>query len=117
MGSPEFQQRQKQGPIGTLQLWSGPPKMGRNLICQFVFFLATSFCLAYLATLGLSAGADFMKVFRFVGTAGILTYTAATVPSSIWFNWKLAGYLIDGVAYGLITGIIFGFFWPAGPSL
>jgi hypothetical protein len=117
MASPEFQAKQKQGPTGTMQLWGGPPNMGRNMICQFLFFVAVSFCLAYLATLGLRPGATFMDVFRFVGTAGILAYTTATVPSSIWFNWKLAPYVIDGVAYGLITGLIFGFFWPAGSGL
>jgi hypothetical protein len=117
MGSPEFQEKQKRGPMGTMQIWKGPPNMGRNMICQFLFFVAVSFCLAYLATLGVSPGATFMEVFRFVGTAGILTYTAATVPSSIWFNWKLAPYVIDGIVYGSITGMIFGFFWPAGPSL
>ncbi|MCA9233587.1 MAG: hypothetical protein KDA57_23305, partial [Planctomycetales bacterium] len=72
MKSREFQERQQRGPNGTLQLWNGPCNMGKNLACQFLFFLATSFCLAYLATLGVPAGAEFMPVFRFVGTAGIL---------------------------------------------
>ena len=113
MKSEAFLERQKQGPNGTLQLWDGPCNMGANLVCQFLFFLATSFCLAYLATLGLQAGADFMTVFRFVGTAGILTYTAAAVPGSIWFKMRLPGYIIDGLMYGLATGAIFAIFWPA----
>lgn len=116
MGSPEFIEKQKQGPTGTLQIWDGPPSMGRNLICQFLYFAAVSFCLAYLATIGVPPRPKFMDVFRFVGTAGILAYTAATVPSTIWFRWKLWGYLIDGIAYGLITGIIFAICWPAWPT-
>lgn len=116
MKSPEFAERQKRGPNGTLQLWDGPCNMGAALVCQFLFFLAVSFCLAYLTTLGPKAGADFMTVFRFVGTAGFLTYTAASVPSSIWFNVRLPGYVIDGVLYGLATGLIFAYFWPGAPT-
>jgi hypothetical protein len=53
-----------------------------------------------------------MKVFRFVGRAGILTYCAANVPSTIWFKIPLTGNLIDGVLYGLATGLIFAALWP-----
>ena len=113
MKSPEFLQRQQQGPNGTLQLWNGPCNMGKCLFCQFTFFLVTNFCLAYLATMGVQAGANFMQVFRFVGTAGILTYTAASVPGSIWFNLRLPGYIVDGLMYGLATGAVFACFWPA----
>ena len=53
-----------------------------------------------------------MKVFRFVGTAGILAYGAANVPSTIWFKTRLTGNLIDGVLSGLATGLIFAALWP-----
>ena len=117
MGSPEFQEKMKQGPAGTIQIWGGAPSMGKNLVFQFLFFLNVSFYLAYLATLGPKIDADFMTVFRFVGTAGILAYSVASVPSAIWFKTKLHGYLLDGIAYGLITGAIFAACWPKGPSL
>jgi len=71
--------------------------------------------LSFLATLGVPAGTDFMPVFRFVGTAAILTYTAASVPGTIWFNLRLPGYIIDGLMHGLATGAIFACFWPGGP--
>lgn len=116
MQSEAFIEKQKQGPNGTLQVWDGPCSMGANLGCQFGFLLVTSFCLAYLATLGPKAGDDFMTVFRFVGTAGILTYAAGTVPSSIWFKTRLTGNVIDGVLYGLATGAIFAALWPGGPT-
>jgi hypothetical protein len=117
MKSPEFIERQKKGPIGLLQVWPGPCNMGKNMACTFLMFLAVSFCLAYLATLGVQLGAEFKEVFRFVGTAGILTYTAGTLLNGIWFSRKLIGDILDGIAYGLITGAIFAAMWPGGPAL
>ena len=116
MKSEAFIQKQKQGPVGVIQVWEECGKMGEQLGCRFVFLLVTSFCIAYLATLGVPSGADFMKVFRFVGTVGILIYTAANVPSAIWFRSRLTGHVIDGVLFGLATGIIFALLWPGGPT-
>ncbi len=117
MKSEEFKRRFAEGPSGTISVWSGPPQMGKNMVCTFLFFLAASFCLAYLATLGVAPGAEFMRVFRFIGTAGILTYSAAGIPNAIWFQQKILGNVLDGVAYGLITGLIFAAMWPGGPVL
>ena len=117
MKSPKFLERQKSGPNGLLQVWPGPCQMGKNLVCTFLMFLAVSFCIGYLATLGVQPGAEFMQVFRFVGTAGILAYAAGTLLNGIWFPRKLIGDILDGVAYGLITGVIFAAMWPAGPTL
>ena len=113
MKSEEFNRRLAQGPSGTISIWDGAPKMGKNMFCTFLFFLVASFCLGYLATLGLEAGEEFMRVFRFVGTAGILTFSAAGIPNAIWFKQKMLGNILDGVAYGLIVGVIFAATWPA----
>ena len=117
MKSPEFLERQKTGPNGLLQLWPGPCNMGRNLVCTLLLFLCVSFCMAYLPTLGLQPGDEFMKVFRFVGTAGIIVYAGGPILNGIWFPRKLFGDILDGVAYGLITGLIFAVMWPSGPTL
>ena len=114
MKSEAFIQKQKDGPVGLIQVWNESCNMGKQLGCQFFFLLVTSFCLAYLATLGVPAGADFMTVFRFVGTAGILVYTIANVPNTIWFKARLTGHLVDGVLLGLATGLIFALLWPGG---
>lgn len=111
MKSEEFQARWKEGPIGTLSIWPNP-NMGANMLRTVVFFLGASFTIAYLCTIVLSADADFMRVFRFVGTAGMLTYCAAGIPNAIWFHRPIATDLIDGVAYALLTGVIFGLLWP-----
>ena len=60
----------------------------------------------------IAPGAEFMKVFRFVGTAGILTYGTANILNGIWFGRKMVGDIVDGIAYGLITGAIFAWLWP-----
>ncbi len=112
MKSEAFIQKQQQGPVGLVQVWQPGSGMGKQLGCQFVFLLVTTFCIGYLATLGVPAGADFMQVFRFVGTAGMLIYTAANVPTRIWFQSRLTGHVIDGVLNGLATGIIFALLWP-----
>jgi hypothetical protein len=117
MKSPEFQTRQKNGPNGLLQVWPGPTNMGMNMACTLLLFLVISFSLAYLATLGPELGDEFMKVFRFVGTAAILIYAGGPLLNGIWFRRKLCGDILDGIAYGLITGAIFAAMWPTGPAL
>ena len=109
------QQRITSGPWGTLNIWSSQANMGRNLLRTFVFYLVTSFFIAYLATLALEPGATFSKVFQVTGTSGILAYAFGHIPNSIWFGTHRRPLLmdvIDGIAFGLITGLIFAAFWP-----
>ena len=116
MESDDYKKALENSTFGTVQVWEGPPKMGPNLACQIVFLLITNFCIAYLSTLGLAAGADFMTVFRFVTTAAFLIYTAAVVPGTIWFKTRLTGHLIDGVIQAIIVGAIFAWRWPGIPT-
>jgi hypothetical protein len=111
--SEEFKARMKAGPNGNMVVWSGPCSMGRNMFCTWLFFTVASFIVGYLATLALPPGAEFKDVFRFVGTAGILTYGTANILNGIWFGRKMIGDIVDGIAYGLITGWIFAWLWPA----
>jgi hypothetical protein len=112
MKSEDFQRRSKAGPHGTLSVWPGAPNMGVNMACTVAFFIIANFVIAYLATMALEPGDKFMDVFRFVGTAGILTYGTANILNGIWFNRKMVADIIDGLAYGLITGLIFALMWP-----
>lgn len=111
--SEEAKRRMKTGPHGTLAVWPGAPNMGVNMVCTVIFFTLVSFGLAYLATMAtLPRGAGFMPVFRFMGTAGILTYGSANLLNGIWFRRKMLADIADGIVYGLITGLIFGLMWP-----
>jgi hypothetical protein len=104
------------GPRGTLTLWKAPPNMGMNMACTVVFFLIANAVIAYLAGMVIKPGADAWFVFRFVGTAGVLTYGTANILNGIWFGRKMVGDIVDGVAYGLITGAIFAWFWPGAAA-
>lgn len=108
----EYTKKWEEGPRGTLALF-GKVSMGRNLGLTFVYFLVVSFCLAYLAQLHIPAGAKFMTVFRFVATAGLMTFLAAIVQHAIWFHCRIVGHVIESVLYAVITAAIFGAMWPA----
>jgi hypothetical protein len=113
MGSAEHKAKMQAGPNGNLVVWPGPVNMGVNMLCTIVFFSVVSFVIAYLAAMVIAPGADRWFVFRFVGTAGILTYGSANILNGIWFGRKMFGDIMDGIAYGLITGGIFAWLWPA----
>lgn len=112
MKSEEYQEKWNKGPCGVMTVY---PKvnMGKNLGLTFVFFLVISFSLAYLATLAIPPGAEFMVVFRFMATAGLLTFLSATVQHAIWFHNRIVGHIIESIAYAVIVGAIFGLMWPA----
>jgi len=113
MKAEEFQSKVKSGPRGTMTLWAAPPNMGANMVCTVLFFLVANFVIAYLAGMVIQPGADRWFVFRFVGTAGILTYGTANILNGIWFGRKMVADIVDGIAYGLISGAIFAAMWPA----
>jgi hypothetical protein len=112
MKSETFQARMRQGPRGTLSLWRNVPRMGRNMTCTYIFYVAVSYVIAYLSAQAMFPGQDFWQVFRFVSTAALLAYCAASIPTAIWFQQTIISHLIDGVAYALITGWIFATCWP-----
>ncbi|MGD9853758.1 MAG: hypothetical protein AB7U20_02290 [Planctomycetaceae bacterium] len=113
MKSEAFQQKYKAGPNGTLTVFPPGEGMGKKLGLTFVYFLAANFCIAYLATLALTAGAEFMPVFRFVSTASFLTHFAGVICECVWFHKRITGNLIDSLMFAAITGAIFGAMWPA----
>lgn len=111
MKSEAYAKKWETGPCGILTVY---PKvnMGRNLGLTFLYFLVINFCLAYLATIALNSGASFLDVFRFVSTAGLMTYLAAIVQHAIWFHSRIIGHVIESIAYAAISGAIFAAMWP-----
>ncbi|MEQ8208812.1 MAG: hypothetical protein RH917_03190 [Lacipirellulaceae bacterium] len=112
MQTPEFAERQKQGPQGILQIWTECP-MGKMLGQQVLFLLVTMFSVAYLATQALTPGAEFMAVFQFVGAATLLVLTMGHIPGRIWYKRRALGHVVDGVVQGVAAGLIFAALWPA----
>ena len=117
MKDERMQQKFKDGPIGMVTIIpSGMPPMGKLMVQQISFFLLGCIVIAYCATLALDPGANYMVVFRFVGTVGFLAFGWATIPFSIWFgfSWSMTGkYLLDALIYGLVVAGSFAWLWPA----
>jgi hypothetical protein len=111
MQTPEFQAKYAAGPRGILNLM---PKanMGVNLALTFLYFLAVSFVIGYLASVAFKPGAEFMEVFRFVARASVAIFLAAIVQHAIWFRMRIIGHVIESIAYAFITAAIFAGLWP-----
>jgi len=116
MKTPAAIERYKQGPVGFLTLYPNqPPAMPKFLIQWFVFCLVIGYFVAYLAGRTLAPGANYLEVFRVVGTAGFLAFGLSRLSDGIWRGtpWgAVIKELIDGLIYGLLMGGTFGWLWP-----
>lgn len=117
MGAPEMVDKYKKGPVGMVTVFPNhPPAMPKLLTMWFVQSLFIGFFLAYLAGRTLAPGAEYLTVFRLVGTAGFLAYAGAEPVNSIWKGqaWGTTfKSMFDGLIYGLLTAGVFGWLWPA----
>lgn len=115
--SEEWKRKFSEGPTAMLVVMScGDGGMGKQLARWFVYCLAISFFVAYVASVALFAGAEYLKVFQIVGTVAFLAYAGASAQGSIWFGhpWRrTVKELLDGLIYGLLTAGVFGWLWPA----
>ncbi len=108
-------QRYAAGPWGVINVWGRQPHIGLNMIKTVLFFLVVSFFVAYVGASALAPGASFGEVFRIVGVTALLAHTAGGVCREIWFTRPLRAKLMDfadGVAFGLITALVFALLWP-----
>ena len=112
MFSAEFQKKYESAQRGVLTIL---PKvnMGQCLGLTIVYFLVASILLAYLGTMALPKGSDFLAVFRFMFTAGFMTFLAAMVQHAIWFRPRIVGHIIESIGYAAIVGVIFGLLWTS----
>lgn len=114
---PDAIARYAAGPHGNMTVWAGPPKMGRNMLCTFIFFFVVLVGVAYIAAIALEPGAEFMKVFQITGATAFLAFTMGGIPHGIWFGrsvHSLVTDFIDATVYALVAAGIFGALWPAG---
>lgn len=118
MNSPEHQEEVAEGPSGFLTvLPPGPIAMGKSLGQWLVYLLVVGIFVAYVASRTLVAGAEYMEVFRLVGTVAFLTYAGSAPADSIWTGreWSTTfKNVLDGLIYGLLTAGAFAGFWPGG---
>ncbi len=116
MKDPAFVRKLEEGPVAFLTvLPKGQCKMWKNLVQWFVYSIALSVCVAYLAGRALPPGTAYLLVFRVTGTAAWLGYSGAVVADGIWQGqpwstvWK---HVFDGLLYGLVTAGAFASMWP-----
>ncbi|OFW27085.1 MAG: hypothetical protein A3H97_21385 [Acidobacteria bacterium RIFCSPLOWO2_02_FULL_65_29] len=116
MRSPEFTAKMNKGPVALMTVVpSGPMSMTKSLAMWFVYSLVISLFSGYIASRALGPGANYLDVFRFVGTAAFMGYGLGLVQFSIWYhrNWMTTcKSVFDGLIYGLFTAGTFGWLWP-----
>jgi hypothetical protein len=115
--SPAFIEKLKRGPVLLMTVMRNEPvSMTKPLIQWFIYTLIIGVLAAYVSSRTLAAGAEYLQVFRVVGTTAFIAYSVGLWQQSIWYNrpWSTTAKLtLDGVIYGLLTGGVFGWLWPA----
>ena len=116
MRSPQFLEKMKQGPVLVVTVMpNGAMTIGRSLVLWFVYSAVVGVFAAYIAGRALPHGADYLRVFQFVGATAFVGYSAALWQMSIWYRraWSTTIMAtIDGLIYALLTAGMFGWLWP-----
>ncbi len=112
---PEMIAKLERGPLAFLTVI---PKMamGKQLGSWFVFCIVMNLVVAYVATFTLTAGAEYMTVFRLVSTVAFLGYAGSCATESIWMGrrWTTAfKHMFDGLLFALVTAGTFSWLWPS----
>lgn len=112
--TPEFQEKMKRGPSGSVSIWSGPVNMGQNLALTFIYYVVVGAFVAFVAWTALSNyPPDYMHVFKVAGGAAFLAHGLGFIPHMIWYKNKgFWAYLFDGVVFAGLTAGTFGWLWP-----
>ncbi|MGJ8636431.1 MAG: hypothetical protein ACSHX5_06270 [Phycisphaerales bacterium] len=120
MQSDAFKSRWKAGPWGTINVMSSAPNFPMNLLKCFISYIVIAAMCGYLAGIGLAPGAEYMDVFRVVGTAGILGFCMGSFAGDFFLgkpNRFIITSFIDGVVFALITAGVFAWLWPDAASV
>lgn len=116
MKNPQFIERVKKGPVLFMTVFpAGQPSMATNLVLWFLYSMMVSLFAGYIASRALGPGAEYLEVFRFVGTSAFMGYSLALLQNSIWYkrNWGATmRSVFDGLVYALLTAGTFGWLWP-----
>lgn len=116
MKSDAFQAKWNSGPWGTLCVFKSKANMGQNMVATFIFYVIVSAWVAFLASSARLAGAERLDIFQFCAFAAVAAYALGGIPNAIWFQKTFRSTLndvIDGIVYGVITGGVFAWLWPA----
>jgi len=95
---------------------NGPLKFGASLVQWFVYSIILGVLVAYVGHLTLEPGAPKITVFRVLGTVAVMPYAVAYFQDFIWKGRSAKicfKFAFEGLVYGLATGAIFAWLWPA----
>jgi hypothetical protein len=114
--SPEFREKWRVGPNMVVTVFPNAGwNMGRNLVMWFIYCIVVSLFGGYIASRALPPGAEYLEVFRFVGTTAFAGYVLALWQAWIWYRKSTTTTIkttIDGLIFALLTAGVFGWLWP-----
>jgi len=117
MKDPAFQDKWAKGPVATITvLPSGANFMGAQLGQWFVYTAVVAFFAGYVASRTIAPGADYLIVFRVVGTTAFMAYALGLWQMTIWYKRSITTTLkstFDSLLYACLTAGAFGWLWPA----
>jgi hypothetical protein len=113
MKNPEFVEKQRRGPNGTLTVWTGPVNMGMNLVLTLLSYILISALCAYIVW-NAFVGRVFVHadIVTLVGVAAFLGHGTGLIPHYIWYKGPRLGVaLLEALIYAVITGMTFAWLW------
>ncbi len=115
---PAWRSKMGEGPTGFVLIVDGNQMMniGPTLGKNFLVLLLMGVLIAYVASVTLPVGADYLQVFQVAGSVAIVGYALGGLPKAIFWGWSWSVVLkevIDGVVYALLTAGVFGWLWPS----
>jgi len=117
MKDPAWVEKYTKGPSGHLTILPrGPVKMGKAMLKSFLYNVIVALLVAYVAMLVIPKGDPGGVALRVTSTIAFLGFAGAHGWYLIWYGHKasvVAKSVVDGLVYGLATGLIFMACWPA----
>lgn len=120
MKDPAYLKKLEEFPCGMLNVWQKPRPMQVCLLGSFVTYLLIAVFVAYLAHFAFERGEAFMTIFRFTSAAAIAAHVLGTIPGGVWFGVQVRSMVtcaIDGIVFGLLTGLTFAWMWPGAAGV
>ena len=116
MGSPEFAERLKRGPVVLMTVMpNGMMSMARNLTGWFIYIVVVTGVAAHVAAVGLRPQSHSPYIFHEVALVSFVGYALALWQMSIWYRraWSTTiKATVDAAIYAAITGAVFVWWWP-----
>jgi hypothetical protein len=117
MSDPVFKEKWEKGPVATLTVMpAGISSMGAQLAQWFVYCALIAFFSGYVASRTIPPGANYLIVFRVVGTTAFMAYALGMWQMTIWYRKSATTSLkntVDSLIYACLTAGAFGWLWPA----